>query len=487
MEQQREPLTVDVRGYFWWAETPVPNGVFAPESAIAGSLKIDAEGKIELTLDGILSRPQGRLSAPFHNDHASRAIGGILGDGRHVRLDHLSQDGMSASTNAPSQENFQAQRAVLARRAFSQLRPIRLKEVRLDLGEAAYWFGRPGIDYEETGGRVAVRYKPPRPRRWVSGGATLYLERGVTRPAASGHRSALTLQEFALLRYRPQRSIDLDQAIEIAMRLEDLMVLLTDAERSLTFPQARATTAGRVEIYFGRARRKATAVHWADIWISYPQVEESLGQLVQSWLSEHERLGPGFHLYLGNRRGVPLYPEHRFASLVWGLESLHRSLTPPADDANLRAKVERIVAQIAKRSDKKWAERRLFGSAEPALAERLHELFLPLPIPFAEGKLMAFCMRCAGRRNDVSHWGGGRPGQSYEDFLAEIQKLSQALDLLYHARILQTVGVSDALIARVFSEAGRAPVRRRILKAAGLGFPDPAGASGDGSVSTNEG
>ncbi len=41
-----------------------------------------------------------------------------------------------------------------------------------------------------------------------------------------------------------------------------------------------------------------------------------------------------------------MYPEHRFASLVWGLESLHRRMAAPIDDTPLRAKIKRIVDQI---------------------------------------------------------------------------------------------------------------------------------------------
>jgi hypothetical protein len=37
-----EPL-VDERGYFWWAETPVPDDAFAPVEHLAGGLWIDGQ------------------------------------------------------------------------------------------------------------------------------------------------------------------------------------------------------------------------------------------------------------------------------------------------------------------------------------------------------------------------------------------------------------------------------------------------------------
>jgi hypothetical protein len=461
-------LLVNERGYFWWAETPIPDNAFAPAEHLAGGLWIDRQGTIRLTLDGVLPRNSGRLGAIFPVDFAERSIFGRLRDGRHLRLDDLDQDGATVKADAPSTESFRARTAMLARRRFRSSKPVIIAELELDLGEYTDWFGKPGIEYNEKRGRVSVRYRPPPHLKWVSDAARLTLERGVVRPAGSGSRSKLELKEFAFLRYKPQQNLHVDRAMETALRLEELIVLFTDSERGLPFPKGKSRSLGWVDLYFGRSPRREAPPHWAGMWIFYRQLEENLGRVVDTWLAEYERLGPGFHLYLGNRRGAQLYPEHCFASLVWGLEALHRGLVPIEPNDKLKAKIERIVQQIEKPKDQKWARQRLSGSAEPALADRLHELFSPLPISFAPGALQVFCQRCANRRNDLSHYGGRRPGESYEDFLTDVLRFSQALDLLYHARILQAIAVPDSLVGRVFSGAVHASRRARVLVAAGL-------------------
>lgn len=461
-------LLVNERGYFWWAQTLVPDGAFAPEDFLAGALKIDDQGSIRLSLDGVLPRPTSRLAAVFQADFTESSIFGLLRDGRHVRLDEINQDGGQVSSNAPSAESFLAQTAILARHRFSALRPIIVAELEMNLSEYGQWFGRGGIDYKESRGRVNVRYTRPPLKEWTSSAARLTLERGVRRPASNRVVSKLELEEFAYLRYKPQQSFQLDQALKTARRFEELVILLTDCERGLPFPRGKLRSLGWVDIYYSRFRRSEITPHWADMWTVYPRLEEDLGQIVNSWLAEHERLGPGFHLYLGNRRTLQLYPEHRFASFVWGLEALHRGFVPIKANEHLKEKIERIVNQITKSSDRRWLQYTLSSRAEPALADRLYELFSPLPISFTQDGLRNFCKQCADRRNDLSHFGGGRPGASYEEFLIHLVKLTQALDILYHARILQVISVPDSVIQWVFSQSVRAQRHLQILAAAGL-------------------
>ena len=50
-------------GYFWWGDTPLPSGQFAPESAVVGKLSIDEEGYSRLELEGVLPNELGPLAA----------------------------------------------------------------------------------------------------------------------------------------------------------------------------------------------------------------------------------------------------------------------------------------------------------------------------------------------------------------------------------------------------------------------------------------
>jgi hypothetical protein len=54
---------LEERGYFWWNDEPIPQGHLAPASAVAGLLKIDDNGRIDLELDGVLPSTHGPFAA----------------------------------------------------------------------------------------------------------------------------------------------------------------------------------------------------------------------------------------------------------------------------------------------------------------------------------------------------------------------------------------------------------------------------------------
>jgi hypothetical protein len=254
--------------------------------------------------------------------------------------------------------------------------------------------------------------------------------------------------------------LTVDQAVELTERTEDLLVLLADCNRAIDFPRLRnrPDEAG-ARLYFARSSRSNDErAQWNKAWVPFETCKDQFGSILETWLGKHEIFGPGFHLYLGNRRGHPMYWEHRFASLMWGLESLHRSLVPTKENIAQAAKVTRIVAQIARANDRKWAERHLPRQSDPTLATRIFELLSTLPLGFHKGELVGFAQKCAARRNDVSHFGGVREPGDYNDFIQDIVKLSGAVDIFYHALLLQIAGVSEERIAWHFLHGLNAPL-----------------------------
>jgi hypothetical protein len=83
-------------------------------------------------------------------------------------------------------------------------------------------------------------------------------------------------------------------------------------------------------------------------------MQETFGHIVSAWRRKREQFGPGFYLYLGVRRGMQLYPEHRFVNLIWGIEAFRRRKHPefPADEIKMKACI--IIEQVSEKKDKKW-------------------------------------------------------------------------------------------------------------------------------------
>jgi hypothetical protein len=66
-------------------------------------------------------------------------------------------------------------------------------------------------------------------------------------------------------------------------------------------------------------------------------------------------------------------------------------------------------------------------------------------------KLKKFADECAKLRNDLSHRGGPQSGREDEDYVLDLHRRCGALDPLYHAIILQFIGIPDCLLRKVFS------------------------------------
>lgn len=471
VEQVGSPV-LDARGHFWWADDPVPEGAFAPVGALTGRVQIDRDGQARLDLDGRLDRGDGSeaLDSVLQKQPIDRAIAGVLAEGRRaVLLLELLEAGTSIVFGGPETESFQAFTSLVGpRRLAGVAELLRVREIEIELDGLEDWLGLGGIEAKVEDGAVEAAYSPPPPRCYATPMGQLRLTFGLLGPSRSTRGYTLQLRQTACLTFTPSGPMPLKAAARWRSWLEDLFVLLTDVVRPLDWATVRfAGASGAFRLYQAQTRRPDARVTGNECWLNFPQIEDAFGGLVDAWMDQHEASGPGFHLYTATRRGLHLYTEHRFTSLIWGLESLHRrGFDPPAPP--LAAKVERIVAQVSDPKDQKWLRARLRIGHEPALAVRIREVLEPLPLDLDSKRLKAFAERCAQRRNDISHFGGQRVDGAYADFVRELQILSGALDPLYHARLLQIIGAPPDELAARFAEGHVGHQLRRQLAAAGL-------------------
>jgi hypothetical protein len=171
--------------------------------------------------------------------------------------------------------------------------------------------------------------------------------------------------------------------------------------------------------------------------------------------------GAGYDLYMASMQQPLPYPEHQFVNLVWAIESLHRGWQRDAGEspkvARRKRRIEDILSRFFGEGDKKvreWLAGRLKYAYEPTLENRIVESFDRLPFELDPPKLRAFAERCARRRNDISHEGGGRPGEDAESFRSELRVLAEALHHLFHALLLHEVGLSRDLLLKALTRGG---------------------------------
>lgn len=209
--------------------------------------------------------------------------------------------------------------------------------------------------------------------------------------------------------------------------------------------------------------------------INFPKISERFGTLFEKWLGVRDTYGPGVYLYLSTRRGVQLYTETQFITLISGLESFHRTKDGDLPSRRATAKLEKIVSQIADEKDKTWVANRLAYTTLPNLENRIFEAVNALSLGFDEKRLRAFAGDCAKLRNDLAHYGGNRSKTTgYSDFVSSMMKKNNALAPLCHALALTEIGLDPATV-RAWAVDGPPAFRRKwyFAEAGLMNYADP--------------
>jgi len=468
-EKQTVLRELDERGLFWRPEERIPKNAYAPDSCVAGTLKIDRDGNIGLELDNLLPRPNG--VPPSKNALADRfPIIGILKSSKsYIRLEEVWPRKLQLNPRSPSYQVFGSYVCIISSAPIlASSSKAYCSEIRLSLEGYEQWLELGEAKVKTTRRGVTAQYGRPMSHIFKLADGLLTIDTVLTVTANDPFASAAMSQQ-PFLTYKPRKPQTLDGVRELFSQLEDLLILLTDSERGLPNPNVKIKRQrGWATIYFTRRPRPEGEITAFNSWVILSQLGTDFGDVVDRWFAKHEEYGPAFHLYLGCRRGTQLYLEHRFVNLIWGLESLHRQVADPADKSALDAKIARILTAVPAGKDRTWLKGQLKRAGDPALADRLLDLIQRLPLPLDRKQVVGFATTCAARRNEISHQGGHRRHSGYNQWVVGLHPLSNALDRLYHALILMEIGVPSDRIQAIFQASYTAFTIRQDLHAVGI-------------------
>jgi hypothetical protein len=96
------------RGLFWWSDTQIPGGQFAPDESVSGLLTINETGRIKIELDGVLPNSHGAWAVMAQGAlEGGRTICGLLmTENKHVLVTDVHRHGGRFQTNGLSRETF---------------------------------------------------------------------------------------------------------------------------------------------------------------------------------------------------------------------------------------------------------------------------------------------------------------------------------------------------------------------------------------------
>lgn len=409
-----------------------------------------------------------------------KVIHGILkGSNKAVRLLRLQRAGGHFKSNGISFERYAAAQCLLGDGPFQDLpHPMQFHQLTVELKGFEEWLWLRGITAERTESGITASYTEPKRFTYPLDDGELQVVFGLRGPYRGKHSGpSLTLTEYAEIVLMPKPALSLAGMQAQFVLFADLFILLTGSDYNLDWPTlscGEGDQAQSFQLYFARHTSRENESpgprHW---WVNFPHVEAKFGELFATWRRRREEWGPGVYLYLGTRRSVSLYEEHRFIMLMWGLESLHRRRAEPARGADrLQEKIDRILARMEEGKDKEWLMRQLQHAGEPSLEQRVFETLEPLPLDLDRASLRAFAKACADKRNEISHYGGRRHAGNYDNELEDLHKKSEALSNLYHLLLLRTIGIEEKRLRTITSRGLHAHPIRSSFVDVGLLPPD---------------
>ncbi|WP_421523877.1 HEPN domain-containing protein [Pseudomonas yamanorum] len=452
---------IEEHGYFWWSTEKVPEGNFAPENAVPGYLEIADNGTVKLELHGFLSESIHPLAALFTPDQLDgKSIQGILkASNSNVLLLDLESDGGHVSTGGISHQNFRAWRALVGNDLIECDQNLRVSGFSVELEGFEDWLLLGGINGTRNARSVTVKAKLSKTYSYKLRNSKLTLKTRLKNPIVNFKRQRkLTIEEHAQLEYFFHTDLSLEQTQDKFLLVSDLLTLLSGSSRSLDWPRihlGRGKSEKRYKYFYGSSRNLSQPAKFFDCWVTFPQISEKFGDLLQSWDDAQSKLGSGLQLFVGTLKSNSLHLEHKFTNFIWGLEVLHRLKNPNAvQSAKFKEKIDRIISNVKLPKDRTWLNDRLQNAHEPSLQQRLIETITSLEFNFEEKSLTNFCKVCADLRNDLSHFGGQRTFSSYDEMIQALHEKLGALEFLYHAIALKEIGIETQTIKN-FLFAGR--------------------------------
>jgi ApeA N-terminal domain 1 len=470
------------QGYFWWASESIPPNKIAPTSCVAGTFTLGHDGSGSLDLIGYLPNEHGPMAAAVATP-PDKAIRGVLKEsGEHVLLLSLQRNGGKASfgTAAISYERYRASICLVSQRTEAVPTSSAVSGLEIPLSGYEGWFWLPSPAAKLTPRTTSLKYKRPSDVKYELDYATLHFSNDVDlKESHEMYGATVSLQGAATARFEFRRPMALEDVRAEYELLEDLLFLLSTEDFSLDWPWITLSDQ-RCRLYFYRTRSRVgrKAPTYLDFVVAFPHLRKRFGKLWGKWRETRQALGAGAFLYLATRRGLQLYVEHRFASLVWGLESFDRKKHKPDEDVSEKVKgqIDRIISGIEAETDKKFAARAFELAGQPNLAERLSRSIRALPLDIERKKLNAFADRCAYLRNSLSHWGGPRKiDEEHGAFTQEAYEKGEALSLLYRLVLLIEIGFDAGRLKEWFYKRPGSFQREYSLFRAGLAAdPRPA-------------
>jgi hypothetical protein len=425
---------VSERGVFWAQGSSGYNGsALQSESRAAGSLIIDEQGHVGIDLEGQIVSSQRGFEGPT-------TIMGILKDGRFVCVVDARFSGQgSQAYGRLLQQKFDSTMVLIGEHEIQQSLPdLQFDALQCSLDGMEKWLELGAIEIENIEGLFSARHRelPEISYDVLNGKLSVVFQ--ILKPRfPQSRRSELTLKERASIRVHLNVATNSDGILREHRSIHDFVILVSNVSFFAGWPRVKLAGCDHwYDLYSLKSDEGDEEASVGTMFASFPSLRDKFGALYNSWRQKGESFRAGFYLYAASRRSSSMYEEHRFISIIWGLEAFHRV---------------------------RWG-----GSRRTHLVDRLTSCIRAIPVDFEEHLLKDFCSSCVDLRNQLSHHGGEANPMSYPAFIEKILNRRLALEPLYHALILDEIGVESKTISDWITNGPQSNIFRSLFFGAGL-------------------
>ncbi|MGI4797493.1 MAG: hypothetical protein ACRYG8_26290, partial [Janthinobacterium lividum] len=234
------PLTE--RGYFWWADEPVPADRFVPDDGVYGTFTLQENGACAIDLDGVMPGPGYPFDRALQRDQSVRSIAGVLIRPRsHVLLIDTQRNGSHGGTNSFSYERREAFTCLIrGSRFLPQKNVFQFRYLEVPLQGFQDWLGGSRISVKvsrQNRARVTRTRQESFNIRLHDGRFKIEFDVGVTYEHSPS--SNIIVYEKPYVTYHFNKKSNVTDAIDFHRGFEDLLMLLTNSEQNLHWPRIR--------------------------------------------------------------------------------------------------------------------------------------------------------------------------------------------------------------------------------------------------------
>ena len=143
---------------------------------------------------------------------------------------------------------------------------------------------------------------------------TVSIEFDLLSPYAWPNLKEISMSEQASIRVKFKHSMNLEDILKEHLGIQDLLILLTDAERRLEWPELTiAGTKTKCIAYFGRHPGSDKAPEQSDCLVLFPWISDVFGKVYQLWRNKRKVLGVSVFLCVRGDGLPPALPPRKEA------------------------------------------------------------------------------------------------------------------------------------------------------------------------------